>query len=336
MSSRVRRAGARAARRRDGAVIDMLLDDEARLTDQLRLMLTRRLADLVETIARDLRHQAARLIADEGRDGAALPPIDAMARLRRAGLVADPLLVDEILAQLRQTLLSDALPAESLASDAPSLLVRLTESPDRIVASAARAVLSSEGQIRAGGEGLGLPDMLYRPLVWNVAAALRDGDDPAVDHALAGAAERLIASRGEGERAGTAARRLVAAIDARVAELPDLLIECLSDRQLGVFIAFIAHAARLDDRDVREIVLEPEGDRLWLLLRMLDMDRATIARIGLCLSDADGRRDVEQFADALDAIMAVSPADARRALSSLMLPAAFREAIDRLDGEPRR
>ena len=336
LSSRVMRSRERAARRRDGALADLLLDDDSRLTDQLRLILTERLTDLIETTARDLRHQAGRLIADDDPEGTELPVIDVNARLRRAGLAIDPHLLDEILAQSRQALLAGALPADIIASDAPSLLVRLTEAPDRLVASAARAMLSCESRSRAGADGPILPDALYRPLVWTVAAALRDGDDPARDRALAGAAERLLSARSEEEGAAAAAHRLAAAIDARATELPDLLIESLSDRQLGVFIAFLAHAAGLDDRDVREIVLEPEGDRLWLLLRMLDMGRATIARIGLCLSEADARRNVDRFADSLDAIMAVTPTEARRALSSLMLPPAFRSALDRLDGSLRR
>ena len=61
-----------------------------------------------------------------------------------------------------------------------------------------------------------------------------------------------------------------------------------------------------------------------------------IARIGLSLCEADARRDVDGFAEALDAIMAIPAEEARRAIASLSLPAPFREAIERLEGSDRR
>jgi hypothetical protein len=88
-----------------------------------------------------------------------------------------------------------------------------------------------------------------------------------------------------------AARRLAAAIDARAGELPDLLVESPSDRQLGLFIAFLARGTGIDDADMRDIVPEPRGSpRLVLRART---NRATLGRIGLALSEADGARDIE-------------------------------------------
>ncbi|WP_433910307.1 hypothetical protein [Sphingomonas yabuuchiae] len=333
LSDRVDAARARAAARRRGAVLDLGLDEDLRLTDQVRFEVTARLHLLVETIARDLLQQAERAMP-EGTGHAA--PGEVIGRLHRAGALADPALVDELVAQARQGLIARALPIESMAGDAPSLLVRLTEAPDRIVAAAARAVLVAEGQAREAGEVASLPTRLHDRLVWTVAAALRGGDDPAWDGALAQAVERVLAAQDDGDRPGAAALRLAAAIDARPGELPDLLLESLSDRQLGLFVALLTHALGIDHAMVREIVLEPEGDRLWLALRALDQERPTIARIGLSLCEADRRRDVDGFAEALDAIMAVSAAAARRAIASLTLPAPFRAAIERLEGSERR
>ncbi len=90
-------------------------------------------------------------------------------------------------------------------------------------------------------------------------AALRDGDDPAWDRALAQAVERVLAARDDGERPGLPAMRLAAAIDARSGELPDLLLESLSDRQLGLFVALLTHALGIEHDMVREIVLEPKA-----------------------------------------------------------------------------
>ncbi|WP_267433629.1 DUF2336 domain-containing protein [Sphingomonas sp. GM_Shp_1] len=327
----------RAAARRQGAVADLRLDDDSRLTDRIRFEVAARLNALVETTAADLLHQAERLRAeDDGeRDPVAPPsPAEAIARMRRAGLLHAPDLVAELVAQVRQQMLAEALPMENMAGDAPSLLVRLIEAPDRIVAASARAVLAAEGRARmveADGEAIALPGAVRRNLVWTVAAALRQGDDAGLDRALAQAAERVLAAHGEAEGPGAAVLRLAEAIDARPAELPDLLLESLSDRQLGLFIALLAHATGIEHEELRDIVLEPEGDRLWLVLRSLDLGRAAVARIGLALSEADGRRDVDGFAEALDAIMAIPAADARRAIATLGLPRAFRDAMARLD-----
>lgn len=340
LSDRVSAARARAAERRRGAVLDLRLDAESRLTDQVRFEVTTRLHLLVETIARDLLQQAERAMPQDARS---IRPDQVVRRLYRADALAEPGLVDELVAQVRLHLIARALPIESMAGDAPSLLVRLTEAPDRIVAAAARAVLvaegqarEAEGQAREAEETVGLPTRLYDRLTWTVAAALREGDDPAWDRALCQAVERMLAARDDADRPGAATMRLAAAIDARPGELPDLLLESLSDRQLGLFVALLTHALGLEHDMVREIVLEPEGDRLWLALRALEQERPTIARIGLSLCEADGRRDVDDFAEALDAIMAIPATEARRAIASLTLPTPFRAAIERLDGTDRR
>ncbi|WP_322963485.1 hypothetical protein [Sphingomonas fuzhouensis] len=335
LSARVAAARARSAARGRGAVLDLRLDDDSRLTDQVRFAVTARLKKLVETAMCDLLHQAER-VAPQGEVSLRPTPEQVIERLRRADALAEPALVEELVAQVRQELIAHALPIETLAGDAPSLLVRLTEAPDRIVAAAARAVLAAEARARDADEAVSLPMRLQDRLIWTVAAALRDGDEPAWDGALAQAAERVIAAQDEAERPGAAVLRLAAAIDARAAELPDLLLESLSDRQLGVFVALLTHALGIEHGLVREIVLEPEGDRLWLALRALEQDRATIARIGLSLCEADGRRDVEAFAEALDAIMAIPAAEARRAIASLTLPEPFREAMARLEGSDQR
>lgn len=338
LSARVASARMRTALRRAGAVADLRLDDDARLTERIRFEVTARLRTLVETIARDLLRQVERL-TDDGAAASELRPSDIFDRLRRAECLTDPDLVTELVAQIRQALLTEALPIESIAGDAPSLLVRLTEAPDRIVAAAARGVLVAEGRIRVAGlegEAVALPTDHYHALVWTVAAALRDGDDPARDKALVQAAERMLAAPDAEDHPFAATMRLAGAIDARAAELPELLVESLSDRQLGLFIALLTHATGIEIDVVREIVLEPEGDRLWLVLRALEMDRATIARIGLSLCEADGRRDVDGFADAIEAIVAIPPEDARRAIASLRLPRPFRRAMERLEGVERR
>ena len=164
---------------------------------------------------------------------------------------------------------------------------------------------------------------------------LRDGN-AASDQAITDAALRSLSAHDEGDRPEAVATRLAAAIDARPEELASLLVESLGDRRLSLFVAVLALAIGVDFDQARAITLEPEGDRLWLALRAANLDRPTIARIGLALSDADPRRDIEDFADALDAIAAVPVAEARAALASLALHRDFRAAMRALARSDQR
>lgn len=307
---------------------DLFLPDDARLDEQTRLALAHRLNETIEGIETALRRQAARLLAARG--GAALAEAllrgttgGAAERLTLAGLLRDEALIAELVAQVQHILLAEALPAIASGNDEASLLVRLAAVPDRVVASAAQALLAADGRGRAL-----LPADLQHRLVWWTAAAIRPGTpDADTDRAIAEAATRSLGAHDEGERMEAVAMRLAAAIDARPDEVAPLLLEALGDRRLSLFTAVLARAVGIDYEQARALVLEPEGERLWLALRAVQLDRPTIARIALTLSDADPRRDIEAFADQLDRIAAVEPAEARLALAPETLDRDFRAAI---------
>lgn len=265
-----------------------------------------------------------------------------MRRLSRAGLLRDRQLMDELIAQVRCERIADELPAAAAAREQASLLVRLAEVDDGVVAAAARALLAAEARRRSAAEQGLLPAELHHQLLWWVAASIREGqvaaggEDPAVDRAIVEAAQRSLAAHDEGQRPEAIAMRLASAIDARADELGGLLVDALGDRRLLLFVAVLGRAVDLDFTGARAIVLEPEGDRLWLALRAADLDRQTIARIALALADADPRRDIESFADDLDAIAAIAPEAARSALAPLTLHHDLRLAIDALAREAVR
>ncbi|WP_404370649.1 DUF2336 domain-containing protein [Sphingomonas sp. MMS24-J45] len=333
-----------AADRLRGAIDDFFLDEDARLDDRTRLAIAAVLGDLTSGIEVALRRHAARLLStrDVGALAATLeaelPAI--LERLISAGLVRDADLMRELLGRVRQDLLSDSLPSEAPEDpDRASLLPRLAQHGDSVVAASAIALLSAESRRRvplAPGQPnpSDLPAELHHRLVWWIAAALRErfadaaGEAlPALDRALAEAALRSIAAHDEGDRLEATALRLAAALDPQANELPGLLTEALADRRLSLFVALLAHALGLDYEDAREVVLDPGAERLWLLLRALELDRQSIARIGLALSDADPRRDIDRFAEALDAIVAVDAIEARHALAPLLLHRDYRAAL---------
>jgi hypothetical protein len=346
-----RRLAARADARLTGAIADFFLAEEARLDERTRLTLGRVLSGVVQGIETEIRRHAARMLSGRGAEARAEQLLtghdDVVRRLSRAGLLRDRLLIDELLAQVRCDLIAVRLSPTAATPEQASLLVRLAEVDDGVVAAAARALLTAETRRRAAAEQGGvvtgiLPAERHHQLVWWVAAAVREaqvatgGEDDEVDRAVVAAAQRNLAAHDEGQRPEAAAVRLAAAIDARPHEVGELLIETLGDRRLLLFIAVLARAVDLDFEGARAITLEPEGDRLWLALRAAGLDRSVIARIALALADADPRRDIEAFADDLDAIVAVSTDAARSALAPLTLHHDLRLAIAALTREAMR
>ncbi|MGN6820530.1 MAG: DUF2336 domain-containing protein [Sphingomonas sp.] len=336
--ARAAAATRRADRRLTDAIEDFFLADDARLDDRTRAALAATLAAMVATVERDLRRRAA-----------AGMPADDLALVRRvqngpelldrlvgAGVLRDRELMRELIARTRQDVLVDLLPIippDEIGS--ASLLARLSASADARVADAALALMTAESRRRgtgkAGLDSTELPAELHHRLVWWIAAALREQvETPGADRPIGEAALRALADHDESDRVESAAVRLAAAIDPQTAELPALLTHALGDRRVTLFIALLGHALGIDFASLRDMLFD-SGEQLWLALRAAGLDRAAIARIGLSLCDADPRRDVEGFADQLDAIMAVTPDEARVALAPFRLHPDFRAAMAELE-----
>lgn len=338
--ARVAVAERRAEARLAMAIDDFFLIGDDRLDDRTRASIGATLATCVRAIAREIAGHAVRQMGGAGAlaadDGAVL------ARLTDTGVLRDPALMDELFGQVRQALLSETLVGNRAPGAQPTLLARLSASSDRVTAAAALAYHLADNARRSaqGGRPGELPATLHRKLVWWVAAALRPALDavpqPAVDRALVAAAERSLAAHDDQERLDALALRLAGAIDSRADECAGLLVEALEEGHAALFVALLAHGAGIDFAEARALVLDPDGDRLWLALRAQDMDRETIARIGLALCDADARRDIEAFADILDTVADVPAETARDALAPLSLTAEYRAALRALDRKERR
>ncbi len=342
VAARAARVGERAEAELSGAIADFFLSNETRLDDRTRAALAATMRGVVAGVEADIRRHAARLLADNERPDKAETVLtqspDVFGRLMRAGVLKDADLMGEMIARVRLDLIEAALPVAVSGPDAPSLLVRLANAPDRVVAAAAAALLAADNRRRNANEsGAGidgdLPIELHRRLVWWIAAAIRGDADADVDRAIVASAERSLSAHDETDRVEAIASRLAAAIAPRRSELPDLLVETLGDRRLQLFVALLAQALDWPTDQARTVTLEPAGDRLWLACRAIDLDRATIAKIALALADADPTRDIEAFADDLDAIAAVVVGDARAALASLTLHRDYRDAIRALKGQ---
>jgi hypothetical protein len=345
--ARTAAADGAAHRALSASIADFALSDDDRLDERTRAALARLLRALIATVEGEVGGHAARLLRAQG-ESALADMLEAQGSvadtLHASGLLREPALMGELIARVRQDLLAGGMAAQ--VQDEPeraSLLNRLAQHPDRLLAQGAAAVLVSESRRRSVPDSgplmqSDLPADLHHRLVWQVAAALRTGvggTAPALDRALAEGAQRSLAAHDEGDRLEAAAMRLAAAIDARPGELPELLAEALGDRRVALFAALLAHALRIDFDGARAMTFDAASGRLWVALRALDFDRAAVARLGVALSEADPRRNVEAFADQLDAIMAVGVEEARGAIASLGLPADYRAALLALKGAAR-
>lgn len=324
-AARAAAAERRASARRAMAVADLRLGTVDRLDDRTRTAAALLLDQAIGAIARDIASVAARRLPD-----AALLQVDVSARLDAARLSREPGLVAEAIAQSRAAQIDAALLASRPPSETPTLLSRLLEAGDRVVRARATAYLVSDNRRRQGGAEL--PEEWHRRVAWWTAAALREHIGAIADRALADGVARSLAARREGGDALAAAAQLAVAIDAPVSERPHLLLDALGEGRTDLFAALLAHALAIDPAEVRAIVIDPDGELLWLALRAAGLSREDIARIGWALCAADPARDVEQLPDEVDAVGAVTPDAARDALAMLSLPAEYRAAILALDG----
>ncbi|MFZ3483765.1 DUF2336 domain-containing protein [Sphingomonas sp. 3-13AW] len=295
------------------------------IDDRTRAAMSDRLERLVQGCAERLADRAAARL-----EAAAEPAL--AARLRREAeqvwerLTAIPALWDEgllaeLLAETRLALLAAGLPERApFHPDQPSLLARLAHSEDATIAEAAKLLLlHGSGTTDAAG---------VQQLWWPIAAALRarttDAEEIALlDRALTSAVEEL---RGQDADAPAAAR-LARALRRDVATLPELVEHALSDRRLELAVALVADAGGLGPRAVRDLVLERDPAPLLILLRAVDLPRATLARIVFALCEADPARDLDHYADVLDEVAAVPLQQAWQAVAAMALPAGYRAAL---------
>lgn len=337
---------ARAESRLTTHIEDLFLSDEDRLDDRTRAAVSARLRATVRAVAHDLAQRVADRMPGHAVDahGAmrslAEPPEFAAAavlhRLHASGLLQDRALMEELFAQVRQDMLSDGLRDLRVPGTDAALLGSLVAGSDPAIAEAASAYAQAEARRRSDGR-TDLPPDRYQALLWWAAAALRAqaAVDPvrqrASDQAIAEAAQQLLRAGGDAARLEASADRLAAALDSGPAELGDRLVAALEEGCVALFVALLARALALDAVEVRALVLDPEGEGLWHALRAVDLDRPAIARIGFLLAEADSRRDLEAFADKLDALVALPVREAAEALAVLALPRPFRAAMRALD-----
>lgn len=344
--ARAATGSARARRRKAGEIRDLLSDGEVRLDDRTRMAAAASIDAVVRAIAQLVRTRAVTWLRDH--DGSQLADrlealsVERTVALADAGILSETALIGEILGRVGESLLAERLPIDGAGDgDDPGIALRLTGARDVRVADAARALIGADAARRAELHGMpssgDLPSPLRAHLAWPIATLFRaelatEGAPDLTDPALAHAAAQVVGSIGEVHPLEATAMRLAKVLAPDREELSLLIVEALADRRLSLAIALVARAFGTDYSAIRDVVLDPEGERFWLVLRALDLDRRTIARIGYLLCESDGRRSSDEFADTLGAVMMVPSDVAGRTMADLRLPHPFRDALDLFRG----
>ena len=320
-------AAARADQRRRYVAGDVLLADDARLDERTRSAVRERLSAVVGAIERELRLGAAQRLTARAATGIAAaianPGRSLLAVLTGAGMLTDADLICELIGQVGLAQLATDFHAVTGGNDRPSLLVRLADCPEPPVADAATRLLAAINDARSGVPVLS--DPYHAPLCWAVAAALAREAGGDADQAVVEATLDLLGSSPALDEQ-VAATALARAIAARPDELGDLMLEALGTHAPALFVALLAEAVALPATAVRDALLDRDAARLLVMLHAAGLARDAMARIGVALAQADPRRDLERFADLLDASAAVSQAEAAAALAPLAWPLPFRRA----------
>jgi uncharacterized protein (DUF2336 family) len=340
-----------AARERfSAAASDLLIPEQARLTEWQRLTAASLLANLVRAIEDSLRidlsgrfpeHKAAQAALSSAHVAIALPILE------RARALQDPDLSTILVRRVEEHRFWKEQAAEAGAEE---LLTELVRDSDPAVAEEAMALLVARSRRfdRFQEPVLGradLPADLQHRLAWLVAAALRHyltqqhrlppGE---ADLAIEESASAFLAGYDEGEGMEARAMRLARRLH-RAARLEGpVLARLLEDGNLPLFIAGAAVPCGLDHGAAWEILSDPRGRGPALLLRAAGLERGDAARI-LLLLNSRGRlfsgAEGDAAAAQLDLFDATQRPAALEVLRLWQADPAYRAAVARLSTRAR-
>ena len=339
-----------AARERfSTAATDLLLPQQARLTEWQRLTAAALLAKLIGSIEDSLRARLSGQFQENEALHAALSsahvPI-ALPLLERAGALSDPELGTILIRRVEEHRFFRDNPAP--AED--ELLVELLRAGNDAVASEAMAVLLARSrrfdQFQEPVIGQAeLPAEFQHRLVWLIAAALRqymiqhhDVQPGAADAAIGGAATALLGDYDEGTGLEACCMRLALLLHHAGAMDDHLLERILTEGFLPLFVASLAVRCALDYAAAWEVLSDPRGHGPALLLRAGGVSRDRTASILLVLngrgrlfSGAEGDAAAAQLAlfDAID------ESGARAVLRLWQIDPGYRSAVARLSTRAR-
>ena len=329
------------------AATDLLLPDQARLTEWQRVTAAALLSRLVRSIEDELRVGLAERFAAHEALAAALSsahvPI-ALPILERAQVLRD--------AELSTLLVRRVEEHRFWIARAPTgtdeYLFELVRDADEAVAAEAMELVIARSRRfdRFQEPVLGkaeLPAELQHKLVWIVAAALRhyivqQHQIGAVDAAVEEAAGALIAAYDEGDSLEARALRLARRLHAAGRLDGAALARIIGDGVLPFFLAGLSVLCALEPGAAWEVLADPRGRGPALLLRAAGIGRDEAAAILLALnargpifSGAEGDATASQ----LELFDTMDPASAREVLRLWQAHPAYRASVARISTRAR-
>ena len=278
------------------AATDLLLPDEARLSEWQRLTAAALLTRLIHSIEDELRARLAPKFEDHPAVHAAFSsarvPI-ALPILERAQVLRDADLGNVLVRRVEEHRFWKA----HAPVDGQDLLFELVRDADEAVSAEAMELVIARSRRfdRFQEPDMGqveLPAELQHKLVWLVAASLRhyivqQHGLASVDGLIEEAGSALIAAHDEGIIFEAHAVRLARRLEATDRLDGALLLRMLSEGLLPLFIAGTATLCGLDYAACWEVIADPRGRGPAILLRAAGAGRAEAAAI-LLLANSRG------------------------------------------------
>ena len=329
------------------AATDLLLPDQARLTEWQRLTAAGLLSRLVRSVEDDLRARLAVHFASHDALHAALSsahvPI-ALPILERAQVLRDPELTTILVRRVEEHRFWKSRATEQ----GEEYLFELVRDPDEGVAAEAMELVIARSRRfdRFQEPAMGrveLPAELQHRLVWMVAAALRQyivqhHQIGAVDGPVEEVAGAIIASYDEGETFEALAMRLAQRLYRADRLDGSALARIIGDGLLPFFIAGLAVFCGLDQSAAWEVLSDPRGRGPALLLRAAGVGRDEAAacllalnRRGAIFSGVEGDAAAAQ----LELFDSIDQGSAREVLRLWQAHPAYRASVARISTRAR-
>jgi hypothetical protein len=312
---------------------DFFLDPRDRLTEQERALMTAMLAELLGTIADEIRGALPpNLVAANDEDSQQL-----LRELSSAGLLDHVDLISLLLRRADEERIANAVRARS--SPRGGFLQALIADEDELVSASAMAVILARGRRR---NRLGqpriefedLPAPLAKTLAFAVAANLRqhvpglaakDGHHP-----FGKAAAELLKSRDEKKAVDVLTAALVKTL-AQVGYLDERVLESAAEEGDVAFLAqALGERAGIGGANAWDYLADGDNGRLVLLLRLAGVSREFAAQLLALLGDLVGIGDLGTEIGKFDAL----DQDQARSVSEwVQLDPSYRAALRTLGGD---
>lgn len=311
---------------------DFFLDPRDRLTEQERALMTAMLAELLGTIADEIRGSLPPgSIAANDEDSQQL-----LRQMTTAGLLDESDLIALLLRRADEERIANAIRARS--NPRGGFLQALIADDDEAISAASMALILARGRRRnrLGQPRIEFEDLspeLARRLSYSVAACLRqhvpglsskDGHLPFADGAAA-----LLRARDDAKAVDGLTEQLVKILN-RAGLLDERILESAAEEGDVAFLAYaLGERAGISGSSAWDYLADGDNGRLVLLLKLAGVSREFAARLLALLGDLVGIGDLGTDIGRFDAL---DEAQARSVSEWLQLDNDYRAALRTLGG----